>query len=145
MVGLLYQTATDPSIIGIEVTETAIMESLEMALPNLKRLREYGLRISLDDFGTGYSSLNYLRKLPIDVLKIDKSFIDHICSDSYDEYMIHMIVDLAKRLGIDTVAEGVETKEQYDMLRDLNCNGIQGYYFSKPVSFDEAVLMIKSL
>jgi len=145
MVGLLYQTNTDPSIIGIEVTETAIMESLEMALPNLRRLREYGLAISLDDFGTGYSSLNYLRKLPIDVLKIDKSFIDHICTDTFDEYMIHMIVDLANRLGIRTMAEGVETEEQYNMLRDLNCSGIQGYYFSKPVSFEEAVLMIKSL
>ncbi|MDA3845639.1 MAG: EAL domain-containing protein [Vallitaleaceae bacterium] len=145
IVGLLYQTNTRASIVGIEVTETAIMESLEMATPNLKRLREHGLRISMDDFGTGYSSLNYLRKLPIDVLKIDKSFIDGICTSAYDHYMVRMIVDLANELGIETMAEGVEQKEQYEVLKALKCTGIQGYYFSKPISFDEALAKTKQV
>lgn len=144
MVGTLFSENTDTSYIGIEITETAVMESLHDVLGNLNRLRSNNIRISLDDFGTGYSSLNYLRSLPIDTLKIDKSFVDHVCHNQKDEYMIRMIIDLAKYLDIHLVAEGVEEEEQYQMLRSLGCDTIQGYYFSKPLKYNDAVLLVKT-
>jgi EAL domain-containing protein (putative c-di-GMP-specific phosphodiesterase class I) len=139
LIGLLYRTKTAAEMIGIEVTETAVMESLEIATLNLLNVKEFGVDISLDDFGTGYSSLNYLRKLPINELKIDKSFIDYICIDKHDADMISMIINLAKKLGIRTVAEGVENEAQYNMLKSLHCDIIQGYYFSRPLDYDAAL------
>lgn len=129
----------DPEIIGIEITETSIIEYFDYAVPNLLNLRELGIRISLDDFGTGYSSLNYLRKLPINTLKIDKTFIDEMLIESKAATVINNLINLANELELDTVAEGVETKEQLDFLKANKCNFIQGFYLSKPLSEGDAI------
>ena len=132
-----------PSYIEFEITESVIMKSVEANIKILRRLKEIGVSIALDDFGTGYSSLSYLKILPIDVLKIDKSFIDGINIDEKSDYIIERIVDLSHHLDIIVVAEGVETREQVEYLRNVNCDIIQGYYYSKPKRFKEAKEMIE--
>ena len=104
-----------------------------MSINTIKKLKNLGLRIACDDFGVGYSSLNYLKYFPIDTIKIDKSFIDGITSNPIDIAIIRAIVLLANQLHIDIVAEGVEHDEQVNILSDIGCTIIQGYYFSKPV------------
>lgn len=139
---MLAEQQVDPEIIGIEITETSIIEYFDYVVPNLKRLKDLGMRISLDDFGTGYSSLNYLRKLPINTLKIDKTFIDEIFIESKAALVINNLLNLAHELKLDTVAEGVETKEQKDYLMSKNCKFIQGYYMSKPLVDEEAMKIL---
>lgn len=136
---IIERTHTDVHNIGIEVTETAFMENIEVAENIMKRLKDLGLKIYLDDFGTGYSSLNYLSRLPIDILKIDKSFVDHIHTDNNDLQMVCTIIDLGKRFGLDIVAEGVEYVEQYDLLLENGCDIIQGYYFDRPLDIQDAL------
>lgn len=133
----------DPKNIEFEVTETVIMTSLNNNAKVLEELRDLGVSIALDDFGTGYSSLNYLRKLPIDTVKIDKSFIDDISKDFKGECIIEKIVELAHLLDLNVVAEGVENKEQVEFLSRIDCDVIQGYYYSKPRTFDEVLELIK--
>ncbi|WP_291647891.1 bifunctional diguanylate cyclase/phosphodiesterase [Clostridium sp.] len=128
--------------IEFEITESIIMKSAEKNINTLEKLKGLGVSLALDDFGTGYSSLSYLRTLPIDVLKIDKSFIDGIVIEEKSEYIINSIVELSHYLSLLVVAEGVETKEQLDFLKKISCDVIQGYYFSKPVEFNEAIKMI---
>nr|WP_243249597.1 GGDEF domain-containing phosphodiesterase [Clostridium sp. D46t1_190503_E9] len=130
--------------IEFEITESIIMKSAEKNINTLEKLKHIGVSLALDDFGTGYSSLSYLRTLPIDVLKIDKSFIDGIVVEEKSEYIINSIIELSHYLSLLVVAEGVETKEQLDFLKKISCDVIQGYYFSKPIEFDEAVKMISS-
>lgn len=132
-----------PSYIEFEITESIIMKSVDENINILKRLKEIGVSIALDDFGTGYSSLSYLKILPIDVLKIDKSFIDGIGTDKKSEYIIERIVDLSHHLDISVVAEGVETREQLEYLRSINCDMIQGYYYSKPKTFKDVKEIIE--
>lgn len=100
-------------------------------------LRDYGIRISLDDFGTGYSSLSYLKGLPIDTLKVDKSFIDTSITDENTRIITESIIFMAKRLGFETVAEGVETEEQFEYLNKIGCDCIQGYLLGKPMSKED--------
>lgn len=130
--------------IEFEITESIIMKSAEKNISTLEKLKKLGVSLALDDFGTGYSSLSYLRTLPIDVLKIDKSFIDGIIIEEKSEYIINSIVELSHYLSLLVVAEGVETKEQLDFLKKISCDVIQGYYFSRPVEFDEAIRMIST-
>lgn len=130
--------------IEFEITESIIMKSAEKNISTLEKLKKLGVSLALDDFGTGYSSLSYLRTLPIDVLKIDKSFIDGIVIEEKSEYIINSIVELSHYLSLLVVAEGVETKEQLDFLKKISCDVIQGYYFSRPVEFDEAIRMIST-
>lgn len=130
--------------IEFEITESIIMKSAEKNISTLEKLKKLGVSLALDDFGTGYSSLSYLRTLPIDVLKIDKSFIDGIIIEEKSEYIINSIVELSHYLSLLVVAEGVETKEQLDFLKKISCDVIQGYYFSRPVEFDEAIKMIST-
>lgn len=132
----------DASYIELEITENIIMKSAEKNIKTLERLKKLGVTLALDDFGTGYSSLSYLRTLPIDVLKIDKSFIDGILIEEKSEYIINSIIELSHYLNLLVVAEGVETKEQKEYLERSSCDIIQGYYFSKPVEFDEISKMI---
>jgi diguanylate cyclase (GGDEF)-like protein len=132
----------DPDYIEFEITENIIMKSAEKNIETLKKIKSLGISLALDDFGTGYSSLSYLRTLPIDVLKIDKSFIDGILIEEKSEYITNTIIDLSHFLNLLVVAEGVETKEQFEYLKNSNCDIIQGYYFSKPVDFKEARKMI---
>jgi diguanylate cyclase (GGDEF)-like protein len=125
--------------IGIEITETAVIENLEKAKQVLNNLHDVGITIYLDDFGKGFSSLNYLNNLPINVLKIDKSFIDNIVVDNKQLALVKNIIILSKELGLEIVAEGVETKEQFLKIKELKCDMIQGYYFYKPCSEIEAL------
>lgn len=128
----------DPMTFVFEVTESTIVESLNMARGVLLRLKELGLRLAIDDFGTGYSSLSYLRSLPFDVLKIDRAFVRHIDTEEHSRDIVRMIVTLAESLDMSVVAEGIETPEQLETLRILGCSRGQGYLFSRPLAADAA-------
>lgn len=132
-----------PSYFSLEMTESILLSSMELSSEKLKRLREAGIAIYLDDFGTGYSSLRYFKELPISTLKIDKSFVDHICSNDYDAQLVDTIIQLAHNKQVRVIAEGIESKEQYELLRKLDCDAIQGYYFSKPVSKERIQELLK--
>lgn len=133
----LRENDVDPTEIEIEVTESILIEDFDMVMEKLCELKRHGIRISLDDFGTGFSSLSYLKKMPIDTLKIDKSFIDTVLTDSATRIITESIVDMVKSLGFESVAEGVEIDKQYDYLNDIGCDVIQGYLFSKPLPAEE--------
>jgi len=133
----LQNTKINPNIVELEITETVLMQSLDFNINILKELMDMGLRIALDDFGTGYSSLNYLRKIPISTLKIDKSFIDNITSSIKEESIINNIIQMAHSMDLKVVAEGVEIKDQLSILKERGCDYIQGYYFSKPLPANE--------
>ena len=127
----------DPGLICIEITESFIMDNPEQAIKILKDLRKLGITLAIDDFGTGYSSLAYLKKLPINKLKIDKTFIDNLVTDREDQIVVSAIVSLAKNFNLSLIAEGIETKEQEDFISKLGCEEYQGYLFSKPLSVKE--------
>ncbi len=116
------------------ITESNAMNSGTISEEIFSALANLGVQISIDDFGTGYSSLSYLKRFDIDRLKIAKELIDHIVDDHEERLIINAIILMAKGLGISTIAEGVETKEQLNILEQLECNAIQGYYFSKPLT-----------
>ena len=123
----------------MEITENVLIDSLEDSIRKLDELSALGVRLSLDDFGTGFSSLTYLRNLPVGTLKIDKSFIDRMLQDKVQEDFIRSIIDMAHALGLNVVAEGVETELQLEKLAQFGCDGVQGYVFSRPVSQEEAI------
>lgn len=129
----LDDAGLDPVYLEIEITESALMENVGKSIEGLKKLKELGIKISIDDFGTGYSSLSYLTRLPLDRIKIDRSFINGIPDDSDNVAITKTIIDLAKNLNLSVVAEGVETHEQLDFLKKRGCETIQGFYFSKPL------------
>jgi diguanylate cyclase (GGDEF)-like protein/PAS domain S-box-containing protein len=131
---VLAKTGLPPGCLDLEVTESTAMNDVEQSASQLRELRDMGVHISIDDFGTGYSSLNYLKKLPIERLKIDRSFIQDIVKDSDDRAIIGAVTSMAHKMGIKTVAEGVETEEQLAFLRDSDCDEAQGFLFSRPVS-----------
>jgi len=128
-----------PSQIELEITERYIMDFNQSNMLTLEELRALGFRMSIDDFGTGYSSMNYLSKLPIDIIKVDKSFVDGIPDDYNNLQISKAIIALSKSLGYKTVAEGIETKEQEEILLSLDCNIGQGYLFSKPLNYNDAI------
>jgi EAL domain-containing protein (putative c-di-GMP-specific phosphodiesterase class I)/GGDEF domain-containing protein len=130
---MLTANNMEGSNLKLEITEGIIMTDPDAAIKKMKQLRDFGIRISIDDFGTGYSSLNYLKKLPIDTLKIDKSFIDDITTNQSNQEIVRAMIGLAKSLKIETLAEGVESAEQRDLLFNEGCDYIQGYYYSPPV------------
>ena len=125
----------NPNNIDLEITESAAIEEGIDILSIMKKMKEYGFLISIDDFGTGYSSLNMLQDMPIDILKIDKSFVDQIGKNKRN--IIDYIINIAKELKLKTIAEGVETKEQRDYLLERKCDIIQGYYYEKPIKEEE--------
>ncbi|MCM3663234.1 EAL domain-containing protein [Mesobacillus subterraneus] len=127
----------DPSMLEIEITEGAMQDTKE-TIPILKKLKDLGITISVDDFGTGYSSLSYLKKFPIDVLKIDQSFIRDIKFNGKDAAIITTIIHLGKSLGMEVIAEGVEEQSQVDFLTDAHCEKAQGFFFARPLSAEEA-------
>ncbi len=141
---LINEMCHDPSNLRVEITETAIMENPKRALEALKILNDIGVHLSIDDFGTGYSSLAHLKQMPVDELKIDKSFVQDMSEDESDAVIVHSIIDLAHNIGIKVVAEGVEDKKTYDMLKALGCDSIQGFYVSKPMSAPDLVEWIKT-
>ena len=139
---ILEDTKISPSRVQLELTETAVMHNVEQAMYILQALKQLGLAIHIDDFGTGYSSLDYLRRFPVDALKIDRSFISDI-DGRHDDTFIRMIINLAHELSLEVIAEGVETKEQVSRLAALNCDVVQGYIYSKPIAKDDLIQWLK--
>lgn len=143
IVNTLEKYGVEPNEIELEITESVLIDDFKTVYEKLKVLKEQGIRISLDDFGTGFSSLSYLKKLPIDTLKIDKSFIDTVLTDSATKVITESIINMVKSLGFESIAEGVEEEQQYDYLRSIGCDVIQGYLFSKPLNTDEMEEILK--
>ncbi len=140
LTGIIDSYGVDHRLIDFELTESATYDNMERMLFVLRELRECGFKISMDDFGTGYSSLSLLTQMPIDTLKIDKSFVDTIAGDTErdeDIILLQHIITLAKELGFVCLAEGAESRAQIERLRDLGCEIIQGYYYSKPIPLVE--------
>lgn len=136
---IINESGVDPRFIELEITETSVMESFDLNKEKLEKLKGIGLSIHLDDFGTGYSSLSYLNKLPIDHLKIDKSFIDSMLHTEKESRIVETIINLAHSIGFQVVAEGVEKEEQFNLLKKYECELIQGYYISKPMDFENLI------
>ena len=139
----LQDNGLDGSCLGIEITESAVMDNPEQAIVALRRLKDIGVSIALDDFGTGYSSLAYLKRFPIDVLKIDKSFVDDVATNSLDAAIAMSVISLAHNLNMRVLAEGVERQEQVDFLKANGCDEIQGYFQSKPVPVTAFTALLK--
>jgi diguanylate cyclase (GGDEF)-like protein len=133
---ILHETGFDPELLELEITESLAMQNVHEVIKILSHLKQMGIKIAIDDFGTGYSSLSYLSRFPIDFLKIDKSFIDGMYQNDNDMKIVKGIIELAHYLNFSVIAEGVETKEQYELLKDLRSDEIQGYLFGKPMTED---------
>ena len=140
---VLEETRIDPSCLELELTESILMQNISTAVDTLNVLSSKGIRISIDDFGTGYSSLSYIKRLPIDVVKIDKTFVRDVTVDQDDAAIVSAIIAMAHSLRLEVVAEGVETQEQLDFLRAEGCDAMQGYFFSKPLPADEILNLLK--
>lgn len=136
---VLAETQLNPRNLKLEITEYTAMCEVEKAIDIMRALSNMGLQISIDDFGTGYSSLSYLKRYPVHTLKMDKSFIDHIADDEEDATFARMVIGIASTLNLDLIAEGVESEEQLQFLKREGCRFIQGYYFSKPLTPDNAL------
>jgi EAL domain-containing protein (putative c-di-GMP-specific phosphodiesterase class I) len=133
----LERTGTEPSTLELEVTESAAFENTEASIATLNRLRERGVSIAIDDFGTGYSSLTHLKYMPIDCVKIDRSFIRDLVIDPSDAAIVTAVINIARMLKLRVVAEGVETKEQVRFLKERRCYEMQGMLFSAPVRAED--------
>lgn len=136
---VLTDTGIDPQWLEIELTETTLMKQSEHVLGTLQALRRLGVRLSIDDFGTGYSSLAYLKRYPLDKLKIDRAFIKDMPQDHDDVSLVTAIIQMARSLNLRTVAEGVETQAQWDLLQTMGCDLVQGYHLSRPMSAEDAL------
>ncbi|RFP16292.1 MULTISPECIES: EAL domain-containing protein [unclassified Duganella] len=132
-----------PEYLGLEITEGTVMGDPDKAVAALRRLKAIGVSVSLDDFGTGYSSLSYLKRFPIDVLKIDKSFVDDVTTNANDAAIALSVISLAHNLNMRVIAEGVETREQVQFLTERGCDEMQGYFFSRPVSADAFTALLR--
>lgn len=144
LIHILEEYGVDPKEVELEITESVLIDDFEEVTEKLHKLREYGIRISLDDFGTGFSSLSYLKGLPIDTLKIDKSFVDTLETDAATKVITESIISMVKQLGYETVAEGVETAEQMTCLLDMDCDNIQGYLLGRPMPASEIEKLLKN-
>jgi len=145
---ILKDTNLDPRWLELELTESSIMKDPEEAIEKLHELKLMGIKVAVDDFGTGYSSLNYLKRFPIDTLKIDKTFVSDVCKDPHDTAIVRAIIDLGHALDLTVIAEGVETKEQLQYLSALECDVLQGFLFSKALSaaaFEELLVEQKQI
>lgn len=145
IVDVLAETGFPARLLNLEITESSIMRNADAAIEALGRLKRIGIKISLDDFGTGYSSFSHLKRLPIDVLKIDKAFINDVTSNADDASLTMAMVTLGKNLRLKVVAEGVETEEQLKFLNLVQCDEYQGFYFSEPISVEEISKMLASI
>jgi EAL domain-containing protein (putative c-di-GMP-specific phosphodiesterase class I) len=134
---LLALRGVGPDRLELEITESTMLEDPARTRAILERLSEMGIRLSIDDFGTGYSSLAYLKRLPVDEIKIDRSFVMNMVDDEDDATIVRSTIDLGRNLGLEVVAEGVETGPIWDRLTDLGCTVAQGYYLSRPLPADE--------
>ena len=141
----LRELGPETNALEIEITESALVHDATAGIATLQALRNMGVRIAIDDFGTGYSSLAYLKRFPVDILKIDKSFVKNIAADPADAAIAQTIVALARNLGLTVQAEGVETREQLEMLVGYGCDCAQGHYFARPVPAGELVTLVRRL
>src|SRR5204863_4273007 len=141
---ILEETDLPPNYLALELTESSIMQNADFAAGMLRRLKSMGINISIDDFGTGFSSLASLKRLPIDALKIDQSFVRDATTDQDDAALVMAIITLAHNLRVTVIAEGVETEDQLKFLHLLRCDQIQGYFFSKPVPADSLLSLFDS-
>ena len=140
---ILKETSLDPRWLELELTESSIMKEPEQAIEKLHELKLMGIRVAIDDFGTGYSSLNYLKRFPIDTLKIDRTFVSDVCKDPHDTAIVRAIITLGHALDLTVIAEGVETQEQLQYLSSLGCDVVQGFLFSKSLTasaFEELLI-----
>ena len=133
----LRAAGLDASALQLEITESVTMQDAEATIRRLRALRGLGIRLAIDDFGTGYSSLAYLKRFPVDTLKIDQAFVDGLGQDSHDTSIVRSIVALAQALDLSVTAEGVENPNQYEHLRYLGCDSAQGFLFSRALSADD--------
>ncbi len=127
----------------LEITESVSLHKIEKVVLKLNALKEMGISISIDDFGTGYSSISYLKYLPVDTLKIEKSFVQNMLNNTKDRALVESVISLAKSFGFNVIAEGVETSEQLVLLKTLECSQAQGYLFSKPLPLKELYLLFE--
>jgi diguanylate cyclase (GGDEF)-like protein/PAS domain S-box-containing protein len=134
---VLEETGLEPQYLEFELTETAFMQDPQPTIGVLRELKDMGIHLTLDDFGTGYSSLSYLKRFPIDSLKIDKSFVQGVCTDSDDSKLVSAVINLGRSFHLQVIAEGVETREQFLALQAQDCAEGQGYYFQRPIAADE--------
>jgi len=137
LLAMIEYSGDDPSRWEFEVTEHIMMEDRKVVYENIRQLKEAGVKLAIDDFGTGYSSLGYIKKLQVDRLKIDRSFIKNLPHSPDDQAIVAAIITMARQLGVETLAEGIENKEQIQQLKEMGCNGGQGYFWSPPVSETE--------
>jgi EAL domain-containing protein (putative c-di-GMP-specific phosphodiesterase class I) len=135
----------EPSILHIEITETAIVAARDRAIALLAQLRELGVKLALDDFGTGYSSLSYLKSFPIDTVKIDRSFVAEMLTDHTTASIVEAIVSMSRILGLSVVAEGVEDQAQFAFLERINCDAAQGFYLSAAVPAEQFAKLLRDL
>ena len=140
----LDDSGLQPSRLVLEITESVLMTDMAATLSRLFQLKSLGLKLAIDDFGTGYSSFAYLRRFPVDIIKIDKSFVDGIATEPTASALVDAMIRIAKTLNLETVAEGVEQPEQADRLRALQCNIGQGYLFSRPLPSDEMARLLRA-
>jgi diguanylate cyclase (GGDEF)-like protein len=145
VLGILNKYDISPCEIELEITESILIDDFEEITDKLVMLRDIGIKISLDDFGTGYSSLSYLKGLPIDTLKIDKSFIDTVITDENTKIITESIIYMVKKLGFETIAEGVETEEQFRYLHEIDCDNIQGFYLGKPMPSEKIAELLADI
>lgn len=134
----------DPSKLKLELTESMVLINVKDAIAKMKQLKSLGFALSLDDFGTGYSSLSYLKQLPFNQIKIDRSFTNRATLDSNDAFLVHIMISMGQKFGMDVVAEGVETREQLELLETLNCKTFQGYLFGRPMPSAELEIHLQS-
>ena len=134
----IFDAGIEPCQLEIEITESTLLQSFDEGVEKLEKIKAMGVRLSLDDFGTGYSSLSYLQLLPVETLKLDKSFIDRILVDSHQSIIVKSIIEMAHALNLKVIAEGVEIEAQYNFLIECNCDCVQGYFISKPIPEEEA-------
>ena len=130
-------------MLELEITEGVLVDDYAITEKLLNKVRAIGMSVAIDDFGTGYSSLAYLKKLPLDFLKIDQSFVRDIVSDDNDKAIVRAVIAMAHNLNLGVIAEGVETKEQLDFLSKNACNSVQGYLFSEPIQFNSFVALLE--
>jgi EAL domain-containing protein (putative c-di-GMP-specific phosphodiesterase class I) len=139
----LHDSDLPPDFLELEITESLLMNDLPETSAILRELNDLGVRLSVDDFGIGYSSLSYLRRFPVNILKIDKSFIGDITTDPDDMTLVDAIIAMGRSLGLEVAAEGVETREQLDLIRARGCDLAQGYHFGRPLPPERFVELFK--
>jgi EAL domain-containing protein (putative c-di-GMP-specific phosphodiesterase class I) len=144
LIAILEESKLDPGSLVLEITESMLMGDAEQNVDVLRSLKDLGVGIAVDDFGTGYSNLAYLKRFPVDWLKVDKSFVDGLGENPEDTAIVEAVVSLARAMGMQTVAEGIESTGQADLLRVLGCEMGQGYYFSEPLPAHEANALLST-